>query len=321
MVTVRDRCWGGRLALTLTLVGASLFPLFAVASPNAQPHIACLSASERPENGSAQGWLARSMVAGHCYDFQARAVTIDALGVRTLALSHRIRDGVRQQVVQHLDGPSVSVERRSIVGYMAQFMPDAGSDLDSSEAWAHHVASYYDISFQDDARVAGRDAVQLRFSPHDQQRYHHAWWVDKETGLLLKHVMSDSQERVLETFQITQLHSPELYDGNIASDVSSERASSPLQIEWLPDGFVAQPQEPGRASSSQRVYSDGLAAFSLFVKPVETNELSEGVHRLGVSTAAVAIVSEGDQQWQLIGIGELPPDILQRIVQSVQIEP
>lgn len=321
MVTVRNKCWGSRLAFTLSLAGASLAPLIAVANTNTQPNIACASVVEQPEDGAAQAWLARSIVAGHCYDFQARAVTIDVLDVRTLALSHRIRDGIRQQVVQHLDGPSVSVERRSIVGYMARFTPSEASGLDSSDAWAQHVADYYDISFQEDARVAGRDAVQLRFSPRDQQRYHHAWWVDKDTGLLLKHVMSDSQERVLETFQITQLQSPELYDGNIASDVIAERASYTWQVEWLPEGFVAQPQEPGQATNSQQVYSDGLTAFSLFVNPVEPPVMSEGVHRLGVSTAAVAIVSDGDQQWQLVGIGELPPDMLRRIVQSVQIEP
>lgn len=321
MVTARNRSWGRRLAFTLGLVGASLASQMTFADTKTLPHITCTNVVEQPEAGSAQAWLARSMLAGHCYNFQARAVTIDALGVRTLALSHRIRDGIRQQVVQHLDGPSISVERRSMVGYMARFTPDAASDLDASGAWAQHVASYYDISFQEDARVAGREAVQLRFSPHDQQRYYHVWWVDKETGLLLKHVMSDSQGRVLETFQMTQLHSPELYNGNIASDPSAEGLAYPWEVTWLPDGFEAQPQEPEHANSHQRIYSDGLATFSLFVNPVEPPGLSEGVHRLGVSTAAIAIVSEGGQQWQLVGVGELPPDMLRRIVQSVHIEP
>ncbi|GGC82384.1 MucB/RseB C-terminal domain-containing protein [Vreelandella lutescens] len=305
----------------LGLVGASLVPLFAVANTKTQSHIACTSVADQPGESSAQAWLAHSRLAGHCYAFQARAVTIDALGVRTLALSHRIRDGVRQQVVQHLDGPSVSIERRSIVGYIPRFTSDADSGLASPDAWAQHIASYYDISFQEDARVAGRDAVQLRFVPHDQQRYQHAWWVDKETGLLLKHVMSDTQERVLETFQITQLHSPELYDGSVNDAISTERGSYPWQVAWLPDGFVDQPQEPGRSASNQRVYSDGLAAFSLFVNAVEDPTLREGVHRLGVSTAAVSIVSAGERRWQVVGIGELPPDMLQRIVQSVHIEP
>lgn len=48
---------------------------------------------------------------------------------------------------------------------MARFTPEVNSGLKASEAWAQHVASYYDISLQEDARVAGRDAVQLRFHP------------------------------------------------------------------------------------------------------------------------------------------------------------
>ena len=208
MVTARCALWGGRLALTLSLLSASLHSSFVTAdTPTA---LSCAEVAEQQTPATTQAWLELALVAGHCYDFQARAVAIDALGVRTLALSHRIRDGVRQQVVQHLDGPSVSIERRSIAGYMARFTPEVNSGLKAPEAWAQHVASYYDISLQEDARVAGRDAVQLHFSPRDQQRYYHAWWVDKETGLLLKHVISDRQERVLETFQITQLHSPKL---------------------------------------------------------------------------------------------------------------
>ena len=72
---------------------------------------------EQPSN--ATQWLERGLWASHCYAFQARAVAIDAVDVRTLALSHRIQDGVRQQVVQYLDGPSVSIERRSPVGRLA----------------------------------------------------------------------------------------------------------------------------------------------------------------------------------------------------------
>ncbi|HBM30086.1 MAG TPA: nucleoside transporter [Halomonas sp.] len=319
MATARKSFWGVPLALAWGLVVVSLAP--SSVNADAQPAIACSAVADESVPDSAQAWLARSMVAGHCYDFQARAVTIDALGVRTLALSHRIREGVRQQVVQHLDGPSVSIERRSIAGYMASFTPEEGGELSASQAWAEHVASHYDISLQDNARVAGRDAVELRFSPRDQQRYLHAWWVDKSTGLLLKHVMSDHQERVLETFQITQLQSPSLYEGNVAGDVSTERPSHSWQVDWLPEGFIAQPQEPGQAVTNQRVYSDGLAAVSLFVSPVEQPMLEEGVHRLGVSTAAISLVSEGEQRWQLVGVGELPPDMLQRIVQSVRIAP
>ena len=165
MVTARCALWGGRLALTLSLLSASLHSSFVTA--DTPTVLSCAEVAEQQTPATTQAWLELALVAGHCYDFQARAVAIDALGVRTLALSHRIRDGVRQQVVQHLDGPSVSIERRSIAGYMARFTPEVNSGLKAPEAWAQHVASYYDISLQEDARVAGRDAVQLHFSPRD----------------------------------------------------------------------------------------------------------------------------------------------------------
>ncbi|WP_404374676.1 MucB/RseB C-terminal domain-containing protein [Vreelandella aquamarina] len=319
MVTAKYAAfWGGRLALICGLLSASLSPN--AVNADTPPAISCSEVAGQQAPSSTQAWLERSLVASHCYNFQARAVTIDALGVRTLALSHRIRNGVRQQVVQHLDGPSVSVERRSLAGNLAHFTPGNDGSVSASEAWASHVAKHYDISLQEEARVAGRDAVELRFSPLDQQRYQHTWWVDKETGLLLKHVMSDAEERVLETFQITQLHSPALYHGAIAERVTAALEPQPWRADWLPDGFVAQPPEPGQSLNDQQIYSDGLATVSVFAAPVEQPLLNEGVHQLGVSAAAVALMSEGDQRWQLIGIGELPPDILQRIVQSVTIE-
>ena len=138
MATARKSFCGVPLALAWGLVVVSLAP--SSVNADAQPAIACSAVADESVPDSAQAWLARSMVAGHCYDFQARAVTIDSLGVRTLALSHRIREGVRQQVVQHLDGPSVSIERRSIAGYMASFTPEEGGELSASQAWAEHVA-------------------------------------------------------------------------------------------------------------------------------------------------------------------------------------
>ncbi|UYV17777.1 MucB/RseB C-terminal domain-containing protein [Halomonas qaidamensis] len=317
-------CWRGKLVVSLCVLGASLMPLQLKA--DSYPSLSCVDALDQFPSNTAHEWLVASVYAGHCFEFQARAVSIDAIGVRTLALSHRIRDGVRQQVVQHLDGPSVSVERRSIAGHLAWF-PSSDADPLSPEAWADHVAEHYDIELKDQTRVAERDAVELRFSPSDSQRYHHAWWVDQATGLLLKHVLSDAQGRVLETFQITQLHSPSAYKGDVRGDIGREvlrvKDSRVLdqswQATWLPEGFVEQPVEPG-LQSNQRVYSDGLAAVSVFVSPVSQSMLQEGVHRIGVSTAAVSLIDAGDQTWQLIGIGELPAELLQRIVQSVQFE-
>ncbi|XUO84453.1 MucB/RseB C-terminal domain-containing protein [Halomonas sp. KM007] len=314
-----DKCrqWGIQAVASAGLVSLFSFSMPVIAEQSA---FSCDDLTSLTEPASAQEWLVLSKQAGHCYDFQARAVSIDALGVRTLALSHRIRDGIRQQVVQHLDGPSVSVERQSAVGYRARFIPEDRETGSAAEAWAAHVAHYYEIELLNDDRVAGREAVQLKFVPQDGERYQHEWWLDRETGLLLKHVMRDSQSRALETFQITQLQSPVLYEGVIANPASPEEPVVNWQAEWLPDGFVSQPVETS-SLSSQRVYSDGLASVSLFAAPVEQQALSEGSHQLGVSTATVSVVEVDDQRWQLVGVGELPAAVMRRIVQSIVIQP
>ena len=278
------------------------------------------AANSRPAPDSATQWLEHGLWASHCYGFQARAVAIDAVGVRTLALSHRIQNGIRQQVVQYLDGPSVSIERRSPVGRLAWTEDDNSGELPSPDRWATHLEEFYSVTLEDQTRVAGRDAVKLVFEPRDQWRFSHEWWLDQATGLLLKHVLIDQQGQIIETFQITQLQSPQQYTGVVRLDGPKVAPSTPWQAKWLPAGFVNQPVTFTGNDRQQRVYSDGLATVSLFVEPLSsdtTPALQEGVQQLGVSAVAVKHAMTDEEHWQLVAIGELPVATLQRIVQSV----
>ncbi|MEH6641626.1 MucB/RseB C-terminal domain-containing protein [Vreelandella glaciei] len=272
---------------------------------------------------SATQWLERGLWASHCYAFQARAVAIDPIGVRTLALSHRIHDGIRQQVVQYLDGPSVSIERRSPVGRLAWTEEDSTGELPSPARWAAHLEQFYAVELEDNARVAGREAVKLMFEPRDQWRFSHEWWLDQDTGLLLKHVLIDQQGRIIETFQITQLQSPQKYTGIVRVDDSKAVLGTPWQVTWLPEGFVTQPINFTGNDRHQRVYSDGLATVSIFVEPLSsdaTTALKEGVQQLGVSAVAIEHTMSAEGRWQMVAIGELPVVTLQRIVRSINFD-
>lgn len=311
--------WRSRLVALGALVSVSLLPLQAYAQSDTQNLCVDTSTAETP--ASIEQWLERSLQASHCYTFQARAVAINSIDVRTLALSHRIQDGIRQQVVQQLDGPSISVERRSRVGQLAWKANGQSNDFPSLKGWTEHTSQVYDISLEEGARVAGRDAVKLRFEPHDNQRYTHEWWLDNTTGLLLKHVLSDPTGRILETFQVTQLHEPERYEGQIVVDAAQPASKPSWHAEWLPEGFVAQPVSAQGEEANQRLYSDGLATVSIFAEPqAGTQNLKSGVSQIGVSSIAVEAHTQGDLQWQLVGIGEVPPSMLQRIIHSVEFD-
>lgn len=293
-----------------------------VSQPERHAGYECAVESETSPNSATQ-WLERGLWASHCYAFQARAVAIDAVDVRTLALSHRIQDGVRQQVVQYLDGPSVSIERRSPVGRLAWTQEHSNGELPSPATWAAHLEEYYALELEDDARVAGRDAVKLIFEPLDQWRFSREWWLDRDTGLLLKHVLIDQQDRIIETFQITQLQSPQKYTGNVRVSTPSVVVNTPWRSTWLPDGFVAQPVTFAGDDAHKRVYSDGLATVSIFAEPLaseETTALQEGVKQLGVSAVAIEHTITAEGRWQLVAIGELPVATLQRIVRSITFD-
>ncbi|WNL40794.1 MucB/RseB C-terminal domain-containing protein [Halomonas sp. PAMB 3264] len=330
IVRVEVASWFARGALCAAVVALS-FPTTAQASSEAdQPSTApsteaarqtCSTPLLTQAPSSVDEWLIRTMLASHCYEYQARAVSINSIGVRTLALSHRVQDGVRQQVVQHLDGPSISVERRSQAGKLAWALPGE-SDFDiavTPRAWAEHVETYYDVSLENEERVAGRVASRLRFEPHDDNRYAHTWWVDEETGLLLKHELSDTQSRVVETFQMTQLQSPSLYEGPLMSEQGRGLADPDWEVNWLPAGFVAQPAQITSSNPMpQRFFSDGLSSVSVFAAPAGDEALEAGAYTLGVSGIAIELVDIEGERWQLVAIGELPAGQVRRIVQSIE---
>ncbi|SHL96831.1 sigma E regulatory protein, MucB/RseB [Vreelandella subglaciescola] len=307
------------LALAFTALAAPGVMAQQSEAADAETTLSCsMLENEAPQAPVA--WLTYSLWASHCYSFQARAVAIDTFNVRTLALSHRIKDGVRQQVVQHLDGPSVNVERRAPVGHWGWLDASASADpAPMPERWAEHVASVYDITLEADKRVADRDAVQLTFMPKQGDRYRHQWWLDQKTGLLLKHVLRDADDAILETFQVTRLQTPERYPDDVVVARPDSVDEPDWQVGWLPEGMEPQPGAARQASRgrTQRFYSDGLATVSLFVEsPVVSTALSTGVHKLGVSAIAVERHT-APASWQVIAIGEVPPELLGRIARSV----
>lgn len=288
-------------------------------SPNAKT-LSCEALEEQaPTN--VQQWLTTSLWASHCYSFQARAVAIDANDVRTLALSHRIQDGVRQQVVQYLDGPSMSIERHARVGHWGW---TSAPDVDASvpAQWAAHLLRIYAVSLKEGERVAGREAVKITFEPRDTDRYSHQWWLDVASGLVLKHVVRNTDGDILETFQVTQLQDPDRFSGDVEIEHPGTGSAPNVdwQANWLPKGFQLQPGVSRELPSgrAQKLYSDGLATISVFVEPLSASSLSPGVHKLGVSAVAVERSQSLDADRQVVVIGEVPPEVLRRVVRSVE---
>lgn len=282
----------------------------------------CRSLEARDVPETALAWLERSFWANHCYVFQARAVRIGADGARALALSHDVVEGVEREVARFLDGPPVIFERRGRIGRLS--WADGDAPVPASPAGiARHIDGLYRLQTSGEERLANRTVIRLDIEPLDVMRYGHRVWLDTLTGLPLKQSLLDTQGRELETFQITELRQPRLYQGEIRLDRRRARPEDPWHPAWLPAGFIPQPVVTRSARHDadirHRVYSDGLATLSLFVEPVEgPDQLIPGMHRLGVSHAAVRHRDLGGRTRQVVVMGELPPGVLLRVADSVE---
>lgn len=303
---------------------AGVLALFgSMATAQAEERFDCRELRTQPMPETALEWFERSLWAGHCYVFDANAVRIGYDGVRTLALSHEVLEGMERGVARLLDGPPVVFERRGRIGRLS-WAGEEGEVPASPEGIASHLDGLYRLQLGGEERVANRRALRLDIAPLDSLRFGHRLWLDVATGLPLKQMLLDEAGRVVETFQFTELDNPRLHDGYVVLDHLRSPPEDPWVLGWLPQGFVPQPVNTYSARHGDRVvhrlYSDGLSTLSLFVEPVEGAEalLAPGMHRLGVSHAAVRHRELGGRYHQVVAMGELPPRVLLRIADTLE---
>lgn len=305
-------CLGG------LLIGGTL----PAASPEpGEERFDCRTLAQATEPTTAREWLERSLWAGHCYRYDAHAVRIGHDGLRTLALAHDVHDGIERGVASYLDGPPMMFERRGRIGRLGGSGED-GEARPSPVGIAERVGALYRLQLGGEERIANRRTLRLDIAPLDSFRFGHRLWLDHATGLTLKQSLLDENGRPLETFQLTALEQLRLHQGEIRLDRQREAPLDPWRLGWLPEGFIAQPAETRSARHGDgvihRLYSDGLATLSLFLAPVEEVELlAPGLHRLGVSNAAVRHRELGGRPRQLVVMGELPPGVLLRVADSL----
>ncbi len=94
-------------------------------------------------------------------------------------------------------------------------------------------------------------------------------------------------------------------------------------VGWLPSGFSMAAADIRRAPSSLKsidtlMYSDGLAAFSVFVEDMPERGAASMVSRNGATVAVTHRVSGvGDHAYLVTLVGEIPTPTAQRIARSV----
>jgi sigma-E factor negative regulatory protein RseB len=199
------------------------------------------------------------------------------------------------------------------------------------------ITQYYTVRMGRPERVAGFDSQAVILEPKDGMRYGHKLWAESGSGLLLKALTLNEERNVVEQFAFTQL--------NIGSGVTRDMISPTYQVsypEWrldrfaqamidegdtgwtvssFPPGFhkvmeMRRTKQGGRIVVTHMVYSDGMAAVSVFIESMSGRAVNEGLTRQG----AINIYRRTVGDKLVTVLGEAPAATIMQIGNSVSFQ-
>jgi sigma-E factor negative regulatory protein RseB len=305
--------------------------------------LALVSLAAHAQSPEALGWLRRIHDATHklsysgtfVYQNGARSETsritryVDASGeIERL----EVLDGVPREIVRTQDTvrcylPEARVvkvekrvDRRSERGFPA-LLPER----------IHALARNYEISLGETRRIAGFDCQAVVLQPKDNLRYGYQLYADVQSGMLLKAVTIDAAGEPVEQFSFTQLAIGNVTRDKVRSRLAlrdfrvEDAGAAPAQLA----GWGLTSELPGfrkitelrrrlgdSRSAGQVVYSDGLAAVSVFIESLEgrTEPVRTGLASMG----AIHIYTREVANHVVTVVGEAPAASVQRIANAVE---
>jgi sigma-E factor negative regulatory protein RseB len=249
-------------------------------------------------------------------------------------------DGAPRRMLRHDDDMYTFVPERHLLVVEHRQSKDSFPALLSTSG--DQVLGNYEPKMLGADRVAGLDSQVLELDPKDAYRFAYKLWADAKTGLLLRAQTLDTDGQVLEQLSFSQVRIGGTIDkAAIANGMRSTSGwtvvKPPVQpVDMEAQGWKITPTIPGfrlirelrrpMASSQQgqppipvdqAVYSDGLAAISIFVEPVEKSTRKEGA---GNSGATHVLVKRRGDFWITL-LGEVPQATLQQFASTIEYKP
>ena len=294
---------------------------------------------------AAHDWLMKINQAARMLDYEGVFVYQHETQLEAMRIVHKVENGEAHERLVSLNGAPREIIRnqREVTCYwpdknsvMVEFrkadkqtfpaiLPERIQGLDD----------YYAIRLGNVERVTGRPAQLVIVKPVDQYRYGYHLWADKETGLLLKADLLDTQGKILEQFMFTHINigtkipASALAPGVVGKGMVWHKEdealkATPAKAGWtaakLPKGFRLSAHISRHTLMRKRpvehlVYTDGLAAVSVFVEKRDENSkpFMLGPSRMGAVNALGSRVDD----YQITTVGEAPAETIALIGGSV----
>ncbi len=294
-------------------------------------------------------WLKKIRAAAEHLDYSGVFVYQQGDQVRTSRITHVTNGHDETERLEVLDGASREYIRNN--DDILYYMPDLKTLLMEKRV-THEVfpailnaapsdlADYYAIRKAGSGRIAGFECQSVILEPKDDFRYGYKLCAEKNSGLLLRAQTLNASGAIVEQISFTQVAIGKIDRSRVKVGVVNTRGwriENAIMDETHLTGWSVKAPPPGfrkiheikrlvsdstdkKTSASQRelsqiVYSDGLAAISIFIEPA-TQSRTEGSLQQG----AMNIVGKRYGDFWLTIVGEVPSAAIRRVANSVEFK-
>ena len=304
-------------------------------------------------------WIRRMSDATNKLDYHGLFSYSDGTDTFSFRYVHAVRDGVRHERLVHSDGPYRELRRLgddlfffAIPG--DRFLSDSSSTEPLTERLKGVVvpeidagSKHYRIVHLGEERVANRRATKIGLLPKENDRHGLELWLDKQSALVLRSRMINSQGETLEEIKFVRIRvgrvpefaltvprerSPAsqgmakrtIKSGTERAELHEEENHYSWYPEWVPAGFLIrsrkcrQGHEAARAPICTSIYSDGVASFSIVIDEgtmglEHTVELQRGATLLATGST----LDEAGNGHLIAVVGEIPLETARKILKSI----
>lgn len=244
-------------------------------------------------------------------------------------------DGSGREIVRTASEVHVYLPDRRVV--LVEPRTDAGSLLSALPAPGPQLDVLYDLQLRDGHKLLGREVRVLEIRPRDAHRYGYRLWLDEESAMPLRSVVTDPAGQAVEQIHFTRLQLPKRIDAS-ATEPSvdatgyqwiktgrrpAEAAMAARAAEWrplrMPPGFRLVGSRvqsmPGVPVPVQHlIFSDGFASVSVFIEPSSAaGPTPPESTRVGSANAFTVTIKDH----VVTAVGEVPPETVRDIATSV----
>lgn len=304
-----------------------------------------LSAQTAQADGDALSWLERIHMATQKLSYTGTFVYRSGDQSETSRIVHIVgRNGTRERL-ETLDGHLREIVRNGdeVKCYLPDSMTVKVDKQTGQKVFPallpenlQDIGDHYDARVGAIGRVAGYDSRLIVLRPKDELRYGRKLWADVKTGMLLKSQTLNHKDEPIEQFAFTQIQIGGKIDRDqlkpkfrAASRTWNIENSSAVAASLAASGWTINPELPGfrKVTEMKRtqggstevghvIYSDGLAAVSVFIEPMagKTSQPPRGLSHQG----AINIFSRQIADHLVTVVGEAPAASVKALAESVE---